>query len=225
MRLLKCVAWSLVRNAGKALASVVPFGEVLCDVARDAWDGYHKKGADKHHATGQGTPAAASALVAEVQALAAAPVAEVAETVAGVVEAVAGDQLPEVQERIRDYLTQLPGTIRRSLRRPSDPTGTTAPPGLTLERAEDLIGLLPPRLPRFRPGDRPPGVGDWELVELLGAGGFGECGLGVLRGLTNLQSLDLNYSHNFTDAGASNIRGLTQLRSLDLSRWDSSQTS
>src|SRR5262249_8586254 len=37
-----------------------------------------------------------------------------------------------------------------------------------------LLALLPRRLPRFRPGDRPPGAGDWELVELLGVGGFGE---------------------------------------------------
>jgi len=34
--------------------------------------------------------------------------------------------------------------------------------------------FLPTRWPRFQPGDRPSGVGDWELVELLGIGGFGE---------------------------------------------------
>src|SRR5262249_8492463 len=30
------------------------------------------------------------------------------------------------------------------------------------------------RLPHFRSGDRPPGIGDWQLEELLGMGGFGE---------------------------------------------------
>ena len=36
------------------------------------------------------------------------------------------------------------------------------------------MAILPPRLPRFKRGDRPlPGV-DWELEELLGVGGFGE---------------------------------------------------
>src|SRR5262249_34720526 len=40
--------------------------------------------------------------------------------------------------------------------------------------ADDLLRLLPPRLPHFHAGERPlPGV-DWELVELLGVGGFGE---------------------------------------------------
>src|SRR5437660_61495 len=34
--------------------------------------------------------------------------------------------------------------------------------------------LLPARLPHFKVGDRPAGIGDWELEELLGVGGFGE---------------------------------------------------
>src|SRR5262249_30114368 len=34
--------------------------------------------------------------------------------------------------------------------------------------------FLPNRLPRFRAGDRPAGIGTWELVDLLGMGGFGE---------------------------------------------------
>ena len=33
---------------------------------------------------------------------------------------------------------------------------------------------MPAGLPRFKAGDRPAGIGDWELVELLGVGGFGE---------------------------------------------------
>ena len=44
---------------------------------------------------------------------------------------------------------------------------------MPLQRAEDLLAFLP-RPPRFTAGNRPlPGV-DWELVELLGVGGFGE---------------------------------------------------
>src|SRR5262249_56513980 len=46
--------------------------------------------------------------------------------------------------------------------------------GLLLHRSESLLPWLPDKLPRFKPGDRPPGVGDWQLEELLGVGGFGE---------------------------------------------------
>ena len=90
------------------------------------------------------------------------------------VREVAAGLPPQAQERIKDYLAQVPGTIRQSLRRPSDPRGAPVPPSLSLRRAEDLLSLLPQRLPRFKPGDQPlPGV-DWKLVELLGTGGFGE---------------------------------------------------
>src|SRR5262249_24975951 len=60
-----------------------------------------------------------------------------------------------------------------SLRRPSDPGGTTVPAGLSLKKPEDLLPFLPTALPRFKAGDRPLAA-DWELVELLGKGGFGE---------------------------------------------------
>src|SRR5207247_4162418 len=43
-----------------------------------------------------------------------------------------------------------------------------------LSRAEHLLPMLPRNLPHFKVGDRPAGVGNWELVELLGVGGFGE---------------------------------------------------
>ena len=63
---------------------------------------------------------------------------------------------------------------RQSLRRPADPSGVTVPATLALRQAQDLLPLLPSRLPRFRPGDQPAGIGDWQLEELLGVGGFGE---------------------------------------------------
>src|SRR5437588_618425 len=52
--------------------------------------------------------------------------------------------------------------------------GRGVPVTFSLKRPEDLLQFLPRRLPRFAPGDRPAGLGDWELVELLGVGGFGE---------------------------------------------------
>src|SRR5262249_45312731 len=90
------------------------------------------------------------------------------------VREVAGDQPEPVRQKLAMYLQQVPGSIRQHLRRPTDPTGRTVPAGLTLRRASDLLGFLPPRQPRFLPGERPlPGV-DLELVERLGMGGFGE---------------------------------------------------
>src|SRR5205814_8768534 len=41
-------------------------------------------------------------------------------------------------------------------------------------RPEDLLPLLPTRVSRFRPGAGLPGRDGWQLVELLGTGGFGE---------------------------------------------------
>jgi molecular chaperone DnaK len=168
IRLFGCLARSLAKHAGKALANMIPFGEVLYEVAHDAWNDYHDKRA------GQGPTTEQPPLVAEVKELIAAPVAEVVVAAKEAVEEIAGGLPEPVQECIKDYLRQVPGTIRQSMRRPSDPTGSTVPPSLSLRRPEDLLALLPQRLPRFKPGDQPlPGV-DWQLVELLGSGGFGE---------------------------------------------------
>lgn len=66
-----------------------------------------------------------------------------------------------------DYLHLLPGSIRRRCKRPGQPAGTTVPAALPLACGEDLLPLLPARLTRFQPGDRPWAVGEWELLELL----------------------------------------------------------
>ena len=82
--------------------------------------------------------------------------------------------LPEAdRQRLTVYLSQVPNAIRASQRRPQDPSGRTVSSQLRLQQAQDLLVLLPP-MPRFKPGDRPAGLGDWELEELLGVGGFGE---------------------------------------------------
>src|SRR5262249_1440219 len=87
---------------------------------------------------------------------------------------VAGDQPDAVREEVVAYLTQVPAMVRRSLKRPADPTGKTIPSGLVILKPEDLLEFLPTRLSRFRPGDWPIPNTDWERVELLGVGGFGE---------------------------------------------------
>src|SRR5262249_5907756 len=86
----------------------------------------------------------------------------------------AAEQPPEVQQALTAYLEQLPAAIRQSLRRPADPSGMTVPATLALKRPEDLLPFLPSRLPRFKPGERPAGLGDRGVLELLGMGGFGE---------------------------------------------------
>src|SRR5262249_58029339 len=79
-----------------------------------------------------------------------------------------------IRKALPEYLAQVPAAIRQSQRCPADPSGRTLMFGLSLVQSDDLLQLLPVRQPRYQSGDRPPGIGDWELEELLGVGGFGE---------------------------------------------------
>src|SRR5262245_49554993 len=83
-------------------------------------------------------------------------------------------QSEDVREQVRAYLYQMPRQLQASLRRPEDPTGRTAPASLVIRSAEDMQQLLPERMPRFKPGDRPVLGTDLVVQELLGVGGFGE---------------------------------------------------
>src|SRR5262249_13379142 len=144
----------------KHVGNLLTFG-VGGDLAMEVWDSWGRSADEQQRR-------------AELEALACAPPAE-AKAAAARLAQEEGATLPEPQRgQVADYLAQAPAVVRRSLRRPSDPTGRTVPPGLAPRRAEDLLGMLPPRLPRFRAGDRPLAGVDWELVELLGVGGFGE---------------------------------------------------
>lgn len=152
----RCVANAAVKHGGKAPCGLVPGGEAAYEIAKDSLDQYRKDNAEAQ-------------LRAELEQLAQAPQAEVRRAA----EEVAAHAPEEDRLRLGAYLDQLPAAVRQSLRRPSDPGGATVPAGLSLKKPEDLLPFLTAGLPRFEPGDRPLAA-DWELVEVLGEGGFGE---------------------------------------------------
>jgi hypothetical protein len=132
--------------------------DALPDVAHDVWEWWNQGRTEEQKR-------------AEVEQLARALDGEIRAAAEEAVREVAADQPAAVREVLVVYLTQVPATVRRSLRRL---TGQGLPSTLRLRGPDDLLPMLPTRVPRFRPGDRPlPGV-DWELVELLGVGGFSE---------------------------------------------------
>lgn len=159
--LLRCIGAAVCAKGARALAGAVPFGDVLYDIAAESFERFRQE----------------RILVAEracLEEVAQAAVAEVKEEALAIVREIAIGEPALLQSRLTAYLEQVPACIRQSLRRPSDPRGGTVPLHFSLQRPEDLLVLLPSRLPRFQPGDRPSGIGDWELEELLGIGGFGE---------------------------------------------------
>ncbi|MBI1917418.1 MAG: tetratricopeptide repeat protein, partial [Planctomycetes bacterium] len=158
--LLKFVAKSALNAVGFGVAGDFAM-EVLPQMSRDIWGGWAK---DRNEAERK----------ADVQALVEAPSDEVKQQVKEVVRVVAGDKPADVQLQLETYLNQVPSVARQSLRRRDDPRGRTIPPGMSLQRPDDLLPFLPPRLPRFKPGDAPLRGVDWRLERLLGAGGFGE---------------------------------------------------
>jgi serine/threonine protein kinase len=158
---------ALFKFIGKALGNAIGGGlagdflvEVLPEVSQKVWGWWAQNRND-------------AARRAEVQVVANMTTEELLPQVTDILLTELPDQSPETKRVVESYLKLVPGAMRRSLRRPTDPTGRTAPPHLTFGKPEDLLVFLPARLPRFKPGDRMPGV-DLELVELLGVGGFGE---------------------------------------------------
>lgn len=81
-------------------------------------------------------------------------------------------QTPDVQDVVVAYVSMVPAAIRQSQRSRHDVSGKTIAHNLEVNKPEDLIPLLPPRLPLIGAGKRC--LGDWQLIDLLGIGGFGE---------------------------------------------------
>ncbi len=155
----KCVAEAIVENGLKGLAEMVPGGKFAYDVAEGVWKKYKEQ--KKEDEQREELAKLAQATLEEAKA----------EAVKVAREAVSG------AEDIIDlelYLTAIPDSVRQSLKRPEDPTGKTVPAAFTLKSADDVLKLLPPRPPRFRPGLALPGKPGWVLDRLLGTGGFGE---------------------------------------------------
>src|SRR5262245_51735263 len=139
--LLKYVARALGNALGGGIAGDLVV-EVLPGVAQDVWGWW-----SKDRTTEQ--------CRAEVEAVVQAGAEEVRQQAAEIVLEIIPDQPLEVRQAVETYLTQVPASIRRSLRRSSDPTGTTVPADLMPRKADDLLRLLPPKLSRFKPGGHP----------------------------------------------------------------------
>ena len=167
--LLRCVGGAVADHGLKCLLGAIPFAEKLYDIARDAYDRYKKE-------------AEVAERLAQVEAAAQASLEDVKQEVAEVVQEMQAQASPQVRQQLQDpavelalvsYLQQVPASIRSSMRRPADPSGRSVRAEFSLQSPEDLLGILPSGPPRFKPGDQPLAA-DWELVELLGKGGFGE---------------------------------------------------
>lgn len=154
--LLECVGQALCEKGRKALQGQMPFANVLPDVARTAFDLSHRKlpGGDLRGAVADCAAVEAREYERRLGEL--------------VTELATSHSVPRVE--LTDYLRALPVTVRQTLRRPSDPDGHTAPEKYVPGKPEEFAWLLPPRVPRFRPGDRPAGLDNWTLTELRGLG-------------------------------------------------------
>jgi hypothetical protein len=160
--LLQCLAQALSTQGARSLNGIVPFGEVIYQVAMDTVQRLRDTRRDAE--VRDSLEWAASAGRDEVRA-----------EVTAVVTEVGKSHPPRLCKAMTSYLTYFPPLLRQALKRPADPTGTKVPRSLVLESPEDLLPFLPPRIPRFQAGERPhEPLSSWQLVELLGISSFGE---------------------------------------------------
>ena len=150
---LECVGQTLCEKGRKALQGQWAFADVLLDIARGTYEYASRKlpGAELRLALADCAAVEAREYERRVGEL----ISEIAQTHA----------VPKTE--FIDYMRALPAMVRQGLRRPTDPDGHTASEKLTFYKPEELAVFLPPRLPRFRPGDQLDG---WTLTELRGMG-------------------------------------------------------
>jgi protein kinase-like protein len=159
--LIRHLAKALAKNGARFLLELaLPGSAALYQVAEDVWEDCRREQREAN-------------LRVELEGLARAKDTQIRQEVLAAVQAEASGLPPKLKSTMAAYLAQVPAQIRTASRRPADPTGTSLPGSLAIVHAEDLLPFLPPRPPRFQPGDRPSGM-DWVLEKLLGIGGFGE---------------------------------------------------
>src|SRR4051812_3194328 len=95
---LRCVGRAAVKNGGKALASLIPFGEVTFEIARDALDEYRKDHNELQ-------------LRAELQELAQTPVSKARQFAEEVAVLEAGGEPEPIRLALVSYLDQMPASI------------------------------------------------------------------------------------------------------------------
>src|SRR5262249_47703650 len=139
--ILKAVAKGVMNAMGAGAVGEI-LAEFVPEVARDAWErwGRGRKPEEQQ---------------AELRAPAVGPPEAVRQAAEQVVNEVASDRPEEEKRALAAYLAQVPVCLRASLRTPVPGKGGTFLPELSLQGPDDLIPLLPTRLPRFKPGDRP----------------------------------------------------------------------
>jgi len=166
--ILRCVGEAVGHKGLAALAaSAIPFvGGFLYEIAEDALERYRRR--RKLEQFREDMEALVRAEMAEIR--------QQAQQIAA--EVVPPGTPPQQQKQLELYLTMVPLAARQTFRRPDDPHGRSVPPQLDLTRPENFLQILPPRPPLFEIGQRVPGALQWELVQPLGVGGFGEVWLG-----------------------------------------------
>ncbi len=155
------IAGPVVSNLGE----IAEGGKRILDFAGDIWNRFRKK------VPPQQQQVVLQHALAEAAAM---PQAAFDKKVEQIVLEALPDQSPEDRRAATEYLKLIPARIRTTFSRPEDPSGTTVPAAWNAIRAEDIVPILPPRPPRFKEGDIPPGASNWILTERLGIGGFGE---------------------------------------------------
>lgn len=166
LRFLRITAEAVVECGIKSLVGMVPGGAFAVAVYERVCKKYREQRQEDK-------------LTADVLALAPATAEQVkAEAAQAALEAVNATNDSSLTSEdlvgLEFFLTTIPEAVRQSLKRPEDPTGTTAPSHYRINGPDDLLNVLPARVPRFRPGGSLPGKPGWVLERLLGIGGFGE---------------------------------------------------
>jgi len=159
--IFECLALAFRSKGIRGLGELVPGGQYLIDVCGEAFKLWRERRRDARFRD-------------ELAQVASASAAEARKTAEEVLRQVVGEERPEDQAALGQYLAQIPAAVRASLKRSDDPTGRTLPPDFALESPEELARMLPQHAPRFRAGMDLPGRSGWKLEELIGVGGFGE---------------------------------------------------
>ena len=163
----RCVAEAVLENGIKGLAGMVPGGPYVYAVGESAIKKYRERRRDKQQHDDFLELANVKLEDARVEVL------RIVNDAVAKLPASASPSDDEIIDLVQ-YISCIPDALRQSLKRPEDSTGTSLPVGFALNSANDIVKVLPPRLPRFQANMTVPHRPALRLVRLLGMGGFGE---------------------------------------------------